>query len=95
MLPTLGRDGNDHRVHEGCCGRYVSQRNKEASQGPNKEGVMKVGDLIMFRLCSEKGKLGIIMNAPREERFGPGTGVYRVFYDNGIAFFTGNQLVLQ
>ena len=36
-------------------GRYVPQRNQEASQGPDKEGDVKVGDLVRINdLCSNK-----------------------------------------
>jgi len=55
---------------------------------------MKIGDLIIFIGCAQKGKTGIIVTVPAIERFGPGTGVYQVWFNGECAFFTGSQLML-
>ena len=54
---------------------------------------MQVGDLIVFIRCAQEGQTGIIVTLPDIERFGPGTGIYQVWFNGETAFFTGNQLM--
>ena len=72
MLPTLDRDGNDCRDREVVPGRYVSQWYKEACQSSDKEGHMKVGDLVkvdghLSGYGSSHNPIGVIIE---NDRFG-------------------------
>jgi len=58
---------------------------------------MKVGDLIMFRRCSQQGKLGIISIVPKQSHLAkskPELRIYWVFSSIGAQCYTGSQLEL-
>tara|TARA_Y100000310_G_scaffold343473_1_gene451275 strand:+ start:5182 stop:5364 length:183 start_codon:yes stop_codon:yes gene_type:complete len=59
--------------------------------------MMKTGDLVMFRNCTQVGKFGIISlltKASFVAEKNPEMRIYWVLYDEGVRCFTGNQLVL-
>jgi hypothetical protein len=57
---------------------------------------MQLGDLVMFRNCSQEGKLGVIAIIPNHDTlYPPGCWLYWVIHEEGMHCFTGNQLVIQ
>jgi len=54
----------------------------------------EVGQMVKFRNCNYQHEVGVVVTRPREERFGPGTGVYQVMVGGQLQFFTGNQMVV-
>ena len=57
---------------------------------------MQLGDLVMFRNCSQEGKLGVIAIIPNHDTlYPPGCWIYWVIHEEGMHCFTGNQLVIQ
>jgi hypothetical protein len=59
---------------------------------------MKAGDLIMFRDCTQQGKLGIVSLVTEPSplaRENPELRIYWVLVEEELKCFTGSQLVLQ
>ena len=58
---------------------------------------MNVGDLVMFRYCSQHGEIGIISMLVEPSCLAmkkPELQLYWVSFSGGNQCFTGNQLVL-
>ena len=58
---------------------------------------MKVGDLVMFCNCAQKGTVGIISMLTKPGPMptkNPALRLYWVLCDTGVQCFTGNQLRL-
>jgi len=59
---------------------------------------MKAGDLVMFRDCTQQGKLGIVSLVTEPSplaRENPELRIYWVLVEEEIKCFTGGQMVLQ
>ena len=54
---------------------------------------MQVGDLVRFRNCQERGKLGIIVRVPKfDVLYGNKNRVYYCLCEGNVLCYTGHQL---